>query len=131
MALPSRYADVPDRASTSLAALRGPVDGVVELPLHLCWSGQRSFDVGDPTECRMMYQIVITEGVRADVEHYLAFDRLLEAWPRLHRMLGPAYVETWEERFPVLREVAEQAAPALKAEMRRAREAIEARRSAS
>ncbi|WP_063910005.1 hypothetical protein [Herbidospora yilanensis] len=130
MALPSRYADVPDRAPTSLAALRGPADGVVDLPLKLCWSGLRSFDLGDPTQCLMMYQIVITEGVRADVEHYLTAEHLLEVWPLLHRMLGPAYIETWEGRFPVLREVAEQAAPALKAEMRRARETIEARRSA-
>ncbi|WP_063819302.1 hypothetical protein [Herbidospora cretacea] len=130
MAFPSRYDDVPDRAPLSLSALRGPSEGVVDLPLRLCWSGLRSFDVGDPTECRMMYQIVITEGVRADVERYLAYDRLLEVWPRFHLMLGSAYVDTWEDRFPVLREVAERGAPALKAELRRAREVLEARRPA-
>ncbi|MFI6293545.1 hypothetical protein ACIBEJ_18280 [Nonomuraea sp. NPDC050790] len=73
---PSRYADVPDRAPVSLAALRGPAEGVVPLPLHLCWSGRRQFDLAQPSQRLTMYQTVITEGERADVEHFLDPDHL-------------------------------------------------------
>jgi hypothetical protein len=124
MPLPSRYADVPDRAPESLYALHGPRDGVVSLPLHLCWSGSRRYDVAQPSQCLVMYQIVITEGERADVERFLAPRHLLSVWPKLRRLLGPAYRDVWEGRFPELRAAAEAAEPQLQDELRRAREAV-------
>jgi hypothetical protein len=128
MPLPSRYADVPDRAPESLAALHGPAEGVVPLPLHLCWSGARQYDLAQPSQRLTMYQIVITEGEREDVERFLDADHLLSVWPKLRRLLGPAYRDTWEDRFPELEEAAHIAEPALQAELLRAREAVRAGR---
>ncbi|MEU6526912.1 hypothetical protein ABZ892_29785, partial [Streptomyces sp. NPDC046924] len=36
------------RLPESLDELRGPTQGVVELPLHVAWSGMTSYDLGKP-----------------------------------------------------------------------------------
>jgi hypothetical protein len=64
-----------------------------------------------------MYQIVITEGEREDLETYLDANLLLTVWPKLRRLLHPRYTRSWEERFPVLVDAARAAKPALEAEL--------------
>ncbi|GAA4582386.1 hypothetical protein GCM10023194_16960 [Planotetraspora phitsanulokensis] len=48
----------------------------------------------------------------------------MDVWPKLRRLLGPAYRDVWESRFPELREIAEACEPELRAELHRAREAV-------
>lgn len=122
--LPSRYADVPEQIPESLSDLHGPTAGTVPLPLHLSWSGARRYDVTDPSARLAMYQIVITEGERSDVEGFLDATFLLGVWPKLRRLLGPGYRVPWEERFPELVEAARVAEPALREELRKSRMAI-------
>lgn len=42
------------RLPESLEELHGPTQGVVELPLHVAWSGMTSYDLGKPRQ-RMAY----------------------------------------------------------------------------
>lgn len=121
--LPSRYADVPERIPESLSDLHGPTAGTVPLPLHLSWSGAGRYDVTDPSGRLRLYQIVLTEGLRADIERFLNAGYLMTVWPKLRRLLHPGYVRPWEERFPELVAAAEAAEPALREELRRARQA--------
>jgi hypothetical protein len=111
---------VPD----SHADLRGPTDGVVSLPIQLCWSGNCSFDLADPTRRLMLYQTLLLEGDRSDIEEYLDAGHLMTVWPRLRRMLHSRYIRPWEERFPELAEAAKVAEPALQEELRRAIQAV-------
>lgn len=124
MPFPSRYADVPERVPESLSDLHGPIVGTVPLPLHLSWSGAGRYDVTNPSGRLAMYQIVITEGERSDIEGYLDAAFLISVWPKLRRLLGPGYRVPWEDRFPELVEAAELAEPALREELKRARLAI-------
>jgi hypothetical protein len=70
-----------------------------------------------------MYQIVITEAEHQDLENFLDAGYLMTVWPKLRRLLNSRYTRPWEERFPELVEVAKKAEPALREELRRAREA--------
>ncbi|GAA3846435.1 hypothetical protein GCM10022226_82510 [Sphaerisporangium flaviroseum] len=125
--LPSRYADIAARVPRSLSDLRGPSTGEVPLPLRLCWSGMRAFDVGDPAIRLGMYQIVIAEGMLDDVESYLDARLLAEIWPRLRRLIHSAARVEWETRFPALAATASAREAEVRAELLLAREAIRAR----
>ncbi|MET8141128.1 hypothetical protein ABZU32_12535 [Sphaerisporangium sp. NPDC005288] len=125
--LPGRYDDIAGRVPRSLGDLRGPSAGEVALPLHLCWSGMRVYDVGDPAIRLGMYQVVIAEGMLADVEAHLDARLLMEVWPRLRRLIHSAARAEWESRFPALAEHARAHAAEVAAELRRAREAVRAR----
>ncbi|MEV7967909.1 hypothetical protein AB0O34_18245 [Sphaerisporangium sp. NPDC088356] len=125
--VPSRYDDIADRVPRSLSDLRGPATGEVPLPLHLCWSGVREFDVANPAIRLGMYQIVIAEGMLPDVEGFLDARLLTEIWPKLRRLINSAARVEWESRFPSLAETARAHEAEVRAEIRRAREAIRAR----
>ena len=59
------YLGRPVLVAASLAGLRGPAAGTVELPLHLFWSAaDRRFSLDDPAEQREVYQIVLGEARR-------------------------------------------------------------------
>ncbi|MEV0405437.1 hypothetical protein [Actinoallomurus sp. NPDC050550] len=86
----------------SLSDLHGPREGVVDLPLDLCWSGHTRYDVGRFRQRVALYNLVIVQGLQ---DHYPAFlnpDHLIDAWPLLHRRVAAGYVEAWEGRFPEL-----------------------------
>jgi hypothetical protein len=54
--------------------LRGPLTGIVRLPLHVYASGQgpaRSFDMSNEAERIDLYEIVLTEGTAEDVCRYV------------------------------------------------------------
>ncbi len=91
---------------TDLADLRGPVDGIVTLPLWLYWScPSPEFDLADPFLRRWLYQIVLREAARPeDLTSYLDGETLVGMWPELHLPRGVR--RAWEELHTVL-----QAAP--------------------
>ena len=92
--------------ASDLADLRGPVTGVVELPLRLFWSAaDRTFDLSDPDMLRSMYEKVLREAVRPqELAAYLNGGTLIAVWPQL--FLPRDLRQAWEERHPVLRRAA-------------------------
>ncbi|MFJ4832139.1 hypothetical protein ACIP79_19890 [Streptomyces sp. NPDC088747] len=87
-----------------LAELVGPVKGTVTLPLHLAWSGLRTFDLGDEKLLLGMYRIVLLNGRYEDFTSYLDGGLLVSHWPVLRKMLGRGVRAAWEDRFAVLRQ---------------------------
>jgi hypothetical protein len=94
----------------SLADLRGPVTGPVELPLRLFWSGTgRTFDLGDPGTRQWVYETVLQEASRpADLTDFLDGPTLVALWPALFVPKGVR--RAWEDQHPVLRSAAAAAA---------------------
>ncbi|MEV6206389.1 transcriptional regulator [Kitasatospora sp. NPDC051914] len=98
----SRRTQLAARLPDALDDLTGPVAGEVELPLHLAWSGLRRFDLGRPRLRMGMYRIVITEGMQEDLVRFLNAQVLVELWPVLRTLVGPAVRQVWEASFPDL-----------------------------
>jgi hypothetical protein len=69
----------------ALADLDGPADGILELPVSVCWSlADRRFDLADPAQVRSAYKFVLDAARCA--EHlipYLNAALLKDAWPDL------------------------------------------------
>ena len=102
----ARYESRPGRhavVAASLADLRGPAEGTVELPIWLFWSSpDHTFDLGDPDMRRWLYQIVLREASRQeDLTTYLDGNTLIALWPGLHLPKGVR--QAWEDQHPVLR----------------------------
>jgi hypothetical protein len=109
----ARYQARPGRAAVvaaSLADLRGPVEGTVELPLRLFWSSpDRTFDLAKPFMRRSLYETVLGEASRPeDLAAYLDGDTLTALWPELY--LPDGIRQAWEDRHPALRAAAVTAA---------------------
>jgi hypothetical protein len=105
----SRYESRPGRhavVADSLADLRGPTGGTVELPIWLFWSSpDHTFDLGDPDMRRWLYQIVLREAGRPeDLTAYLDGDTLIALWPGLYLPKGVR--QAWEDKHAVLRAAA-------------------------
>jgi hypothetical protein len=84
-----------------MESLVGPQGGVVNLPIDLAWSGDRSFDLADPVQRYLFHMTVLTAAVTR--EHYtrwLNADLLRSDWARLRLPLPLRQV--WQERFPEL-----------------------------
>jgi hypothetical protein len=103
---PGRYAVV----AATLADLKGPTEGTVELPLWLFWSSPDStFDLSKPYMLRSMYETVLGEASHPeDLTTYLDGDTLIALWPDLYLPKGVR--QAWEDRYPVLRAAAVTAA---------------------
>jgi hypothetical protein len=86
--------------------LRGPVTGLVELPLRLFWSGaDATFDLDDPGTRQWVYETVLQEASRPeDLTSYLDGQTLIALWPKLFVPKGVR--RAWEDEHPVLRAVA-------------------------
>jgi hypothetical protein len=105
----ARYQSRPGRravVAADLAELRGPVEGMVELPLWLFWSSPgHVFDLGDRDMRLWFYQTVLREaGREEDLAAYLDRDTLIELWPDLYLPAGVR--RAWEDQHPVLRTAA-------------------------
>ncbi|MGQ4437184.1 hypothetical protein [Streptomyces sp. SAS_260] len=74
----------------------------MELPLHLAWSGLRTFGLDDEKLLLGMYRIVLTMGLRGDCLQFLDGGLLVAHWPRLRKMVGRGVRSAWEDAFPVL-----------------------------
>ncbi|MBK3623735.1 hypothetical protein JHN59_02540 [Streptomyces sp. MBT49] len=90
------------RLPESLDELHGPTQGIVELPLHMAWSGMTSYDMGNPRQRMGLYRTVLHEGLRDDLPRYLAEDLLLQLWPVLRTLVGRTVRSVWEDAFPQL-----------------------------
>jgi hypothetical protein len=92
----------PAVVTPTLSELTGPTRGVVELPVRLMWSSDRTFDLGDPDDLLWMYENVLRETTRADDLRELVDGHLLrQVWCLLNLPRGVR--EAWEHRHPVLR----------------------------
>ena len=111
-----RYLRRPVLVAVSLADLRGPASGVVELPLHLFWSGRDSadsrFSLDDGPGRRVVYRTVLREArTPDDLATFLNGDVLTVLWADI---VLPKVVRTaWEDQHPVLRPAAPTSLPAL------------------
>ncbi|MFI1937169.1 hypothetical protein ACH44C_08220 [Streptomyces purpureus] len=90
------------RLPESLDELHGPTHGVVELPLHLAWSGMTSYDLSKPRQRMGLYRTVLHEGLHDDLPLYLSQDLLLQLWPVLRALVGRTVRTVWEDAFPQL-----------------------------
>lgn len=79
------------RVPESLDELHGPTHGVVDLPLHMAWSGMTSFDMSKPRQRTGLYRTVLHERLRDDLPCYLDRDLLLHSL-RPGRRLPPAHL---------------------------------------
>jgi len=109
----ARYESRPGHPAVvagSLADLRGPAEGTVELPIWLFWSSpDHTFDLSKPFMLRSMYETVLGEASRLeDLASYLDGDTLIALWPDLYLPKGVR--QAWEDRHPVLRAAAVTAA---------------------
>jgi hypothetical protein len=86
----------------SLAELRGPTCGLVELPLRLWWHPQRAFDLSQPTMLLWMYENVLRESIRVEeLRTFIDGATLLRVWSELNLPRGVR--AAWEARHPWLR----------------------------
>jgi hypothetical protein len=90
------------RLPGSLQELAGPVEGTVDLPLHIVWSGRTSYSLDRPKSRMTLYRAVLAEGLRADLAAFLHHRLLAEQWPVLRRLVSPYIRDAWEEAFPEL-----------------------------
>jgi hypothetical protein len=86
----------------SLEALRGPVEGLVELPQRLFWSGaDRVFDLSDPDRLLEMYEVVFDAArTETDLAEYINGEMLARVWPDV--ALAPRVRRAWEVVHPDL-----------------------------
>ncbi|MEW1648758.1 hypothetical protein [Streptomyces sp. NPDC091219] len=103
VSVPSRWGPASGELPSSLTELAGPTCGLVDLPLHLAWSGLRTFDLGDDKLLLGMYRIVLAAGLREDYVQFLDGGLLVAHWPRLRKMVGRGVRAAWEDAFPLLR----------------------------
>jgi hypothetical protein len=88
----------PYTVPESLEELTGPTSGVVELPLRLDWSEQGRYDLSDPRQRNLMYEVVIRESMRVeDLRTYLDGSTLRRVWRQL--WLPRKVRRLWESRF--------------------------------
>ncbi len=88
----------PVLVAVSLADLRGPSSGMVELPLHLYWSGLHGwFSLDDPAGRRRVYTIVLREACSPDdLAAFVDGSALTAVWPD---MILPGLVrKAWEDQ---------------------------------
>ncbi|XHL92506.1 hypothetical protein PW683_36310 [Streptomyces niveus] len=105
--LHERYAG---RLPDALEDLTGPEHGRVELPLHIVWSGLRIYDLDRPRQRMGLYRMVLAEGQRADITHFLNRSLLVAQWPLMRTMISRHVREAWETAFPELEHQASAAA---------------------
>ncbi|MFE1790911.1 hypothetical protein ACFW7J_21380 [Streptomyces sp. NPDC059525] len=105
--LRARYAG---RLPATLEELAGPVHGVVDLPLHVAWSGLRSYYRDRPRLRMGLYRTVLAEGQHEDLVKLLHRDLLLAQWPVLRTLVSRHVRQAWEEAVPELAASAESAA---------------------
>lgn len=90
------------RLPERLQELAGPVEGNVDLPLHIVWSGRTSYNLDRPKSRMTLYRTVLAEGLREDLVALLHHRLLTEQWPVLRRLISPYIREVWEDAFPEL-----------------------------
>ena len=92
---------VPER----LDLLRGPSSGAVRLPPYLDWSGNAVYDLDAPGRVVDLYRTVLIEAAGPQDLYAYQDERVLRRlWALL--WLPSQLRRAWEQRFPVLAELA-------------------------
>jgi len=91
-----------------MTELRGPVFGVVRLPLRLYWSGpapqEVEWDMSRPSRRARLYELVLREGTLDDVRTLVRGDELVRLWETLWL---PAHVRAaWQPLIDAARSAA-------------------------
>lgn len=94
-----RYAD---RLPASLNDLTGPTHGRIELPLHVAWSGLRTYNLDQSRQRMSYYRTVLAEGQHDDLTALLDEGLLVSLWPVLRTLVSRHICEVWEAAFPAL-----------------------------
>jgi hypothetical protein len=72
------------------------------LPLHIQWSGRRTYDLATTSDVVWMYSRFIREACsEGDLRAYLSGEHLVALWPQL--TLPARHVRAWEGAFDRLR----------------------------
>ncbi|AJC62095.1 hypothetical protein [Streptomyces sp. 769] len=90
------------RLPAQLEDLDGPAHGTVDLPLHVVWSGRRSYGLEQPRSRMSLYRTVLAEGQRQDLIDFLNHDLLIAQWPVLRTLISRPIRDVWEATFPEL-----------------------------
>ncbi|WP_331726459.1 hypothetical protein [Streptomyces uncialis] len=90
------------RMPARLEDLAGPTRGTVDLPLHVVWSGRRSYGLEQPRSRMGLYRTVLAEGQRQDLIEFLNRDLLIAQWPVLRTLISRPIRDVWEAAFPEL-----------------------------
>ncbi|AZK96199.1 MULTISPECIES: hypothetical protein [Streptomyces] len=95
-------AQYAQRLPERLDDLTGPTHGTVDLPLHVVWSGRRSYGLEQPRSRMGLYRTVLAEGQRQDLIDFLNRDLLVQQWPVLRTLISRPIRDVWENAFPEL-----------------------------
>ncbi|MEU7649258.1 hypothetical protein [Streptomyces huasconensis] len=95
-------AQYTQRLPARLEDLAGPTHGTVDLPLHVAWSGRRSYTLDQPRSRMGLYRTVLAEGQRQDLIRFLNQDLLFAQWPVLRTLISRPARHAWEAAFPEL-----------------------------
>lgn len=95
-------AQYAQRLPALLEDLTGPARGTVDLPLHVVWSGRRSYGLEQPRSRMSLYRTVLAEGQRQDLIDFLNRDLLIAQWPVLRTLISRPIRDVWESAFPEL-----------------------------
>lgn len=81
-----------------LDELRGPLDGVVRLPLRLYWSGPNpqavEWDLATPEGRRWLYEVILREGGLDDQRELINGPELVRLWDVIY--LPPHIRVVWQ-----------------------------------
>jgi hypothetical protein len=92
----------PALVSRTLAELRGPVHGTVELPQRLMWNPNRRFDLDNHDLLLWLYENVLREAIRHDeLRRWINGRMLARVWAELNLPHGVR--RAWEVRHAALR----------------------------
>lgn len=78
--------------------MQGPESGVVELPLHLCWAPNRTFDLSRIGHRRVLVREVLDNGTQEDQANYLNGKIIQSVWADM--LLPAATRKRWQDKFP-------------------------------
>jgi len=91
---------IPYEVPSSLSTLRGPADGMLDVPITVHWGPSRVFDLDEAGQRRMVYQALVREGTPQVQEALLNETLLRQEWAGL--ILPERCRILWEEHFPEL-----------------------------
>jgi hypothetical protein len=108
--LPGRFGPA-GRLPSQIDDLRGPVKGVVMLPMHLSWPGMRECDVSDDRTRRSMYGMLLSQGKRNDIVRFVNAELLAQDWPAIAESLDPKLRRWCERQFCLVAGQPDEAPP--------------------
>ncbi|MGV1010455.1 MAG: transcriptional regulator [Dermatophilaceae bacterium] len=95
------YRDViPYDTPSSLAALAGPAEGVLRLPVSVYWGPEATADLSTADGVEKAYENIVREGSSRQQEELLNADLLRRVWSQLR--LPRRCRDLWQARFPEL-----------------------------